>query len=257
MQPLSVTSFLAAVVMASPSPQPTLKTIITVHSSEFCTALAKTVRPALAGLVQNDQLIERGRSVFAAAGDRAKHGGVANASGNIGTGPPTWSPTAGDTMMVESRQRQLAKTIADNVGAIETILSDKKRLAAVTANDEDAKLLSIESQLSAIAAKQRTAVNIISGQAEGSELAGLYNHAPSWGGADATNGASPLVAMEAGHGNDGNAQYTVWAANQAASRPFYDPWEIFAVALVNDQQSIAQAEDVASKAIVEAAGGCK
>lgn len=256
---LSIAFVIAAVVPSSPSPspspQPTIKTIVTVHSSQFCAVLGKWVRPALAELMQNDQSIELGHSVFVAAGDRIKHGGVESPSDGLRTAPKL-SPSSGDTILVESRQRRLAKTIEDNIEAIETILSDKKRFAVVAAGDENTKLLSIESQLKAIVGEQRTAVNIISGQAEGAELAALYNRDPSWGGADATQGVSPVEAMLAGHGQDAQAQYDVWAAAQEASVPFYDPYEPFTRALENDQHSIAESEDAVSKSIMEAAGGC-
>jgi len=261
MQTLSVASLLAAAVMASPSPlpsaKPALKTIITVHSSQFCTALEESVRPALAGLMHNDRLIERGRSAFADAGYRATHGAIDSPSVAQVIGPPATSQSAADAEMVEIRQRQLAKTLEDNIETVETILSDKKRFVTVTASDESAKLSSIQSQLAAVAANQRTAVNLISGQVEGSELVALYNRDPSWGGADATNGVSPLEAMKAGHGGEGDSIYKVWQAAEAASRPFYDPYEIFTRALVSDQSAIGAAEDAASKSIVEAASGCK
>jgi hypothetical protein len=258
MQALYIASVLAAAVTASPAPQPTLKTIVTVHSSQFCTALEQTVRPALAGLMQNDQLIERGRSVFHDAGNRIKYGGVPDGGGyHEIAGPPEWSPSSGDTMLVESRQRALAKSIEDNVDAIDTLLSDKKRFDAITAGDEKAKLLAIASQLNAIVAKQHTAVNIISGQVEGAEMADLFNRDPSWGGADATHGVTPLQALQAGHGSDWQFVYNVWQAATESKVPFYDPYDLFTRALVEDQSSIATAEGVASKSIFEAAGGCK
>jgi hypothetical protein len=256
MAPLSIASVIAAVVLSSPSPspQPTLKTIVTVHSSQFCTVLRELVRPALAALMQNDQSIKLGDSVFVAAGDRIKHGGVESPSDGLRTAPKL-SPSSGDTILVENRLRRVAKTIEDNIAAIEAILSDKKRFA-VAAASENTTLLSIESQLNAIVGEQRTAVNVISGQAEGAEVVALYNRDPSWGGADATHGVSPLEAMAAGHGQDQHAQYDVWAASQEGTVPFYDPYEPFARSLEKDQLAIAGSEDAASKSILEAAGGC-
>lgn len=258
MVPLLVASLLlVAIVVATPSPQPTLKTIVTVHSSQFCTALGQIARPALAGLIGNDRLIERGRAAFADAGYRATHGAIDSPSVAGVIGPPATAQSPDDAMMVENRQRQLAKTLEDNIQRVETILAGKKNLPNVTGNDEAAKLTLIESQLSAIAASQRTAVDLISGQVEGAELAALYNRDPSWGGADATHGVSPLEAMKAGHGFEGDAQYNVWQAAQESSKPLYDPYEVFTRALASDQTLIGEAEDTASKSIVDAAGGCK
>lgn len=258
MQPLSVPAFLVATVVASPSPQPTtLKTIVTVHSSQFCTALGKAVRPVLAGLILNDRLIERGRTAFADAGYRATHGAIDSPSVAEVIGPPATSQSQGDATIVEIRQRQLAKNLEDGVETIEAMLADKKRFAGITASDETAKLSAIDSQLNAIAAKQRTAVDLISGQVENSELVALYNRDPSWGGADATNGVSPLEAMKAGHGGEGDSIYNVWQAATISQRPFYDPYEPFTRALVSDETSISDAESAASKSIVEASGGCQ
>ena len=258
MAPLSLALVIAAVVVSSPapSPQPTLKTIVTVHSSQFCTALQQSVRPALAELIRNDRSIETGRSNFAAAGDRIIHGGIESPGDGLRSAP-TLSASPGDTFIVENRQRNLAAKIQENIETIETILADKKRFAVVGASDESAKLLSIQSQLNAVVDQQRTAVNIISGQVEGSALVALYNSEPSWGGADATHGVSPLEAMEAGHGHDGHAIYDVWAAAQESTVPRYDPYAPFTQALVEDQHAISQSEDVVSKSIVEASGGCQ
>lgn len=256
MQPLPVASILLAAVVV-PSPQPTLKTIVTVHSSQFCSALGQLARPALAGLIGNDRLIERGRVAFVDAGYRATHGAIDSPSVAGVIGPPETSQSSGDAMMVENRQRQLAKTLEDGIETVETLLNDKKRFPTDVSNDEAARLSSIQSQLNAVAASQRMAVNLISGQVEGSELATLYNRDPSWGGADATHGVSPLEAMKAGHGFEGDAQYNVWQAAQETTTPLYDPYELFARALGSDQTLIGGAEDTASKSIVEAAGGCK
>jgi hypothetical protein len=258
MVPLSLAFIIAAVVLsspsASPSPQPTLKTIVTVHSSQFCTALREIVRPALAELMQNDLTIKQGHTTLVDAGDRIIHGGIESPSDGLRSAPKL-SPNSSDTMQVESTLRRLANVIELNVAAIGMTLSDKKRFATLGA-DENSTLLSIVSQLNAIAGDQRTAVNIISGQAEGQELTGLYNRDPSWGGADATQGVSPVEAMAGLHGNDGHALYDIWQASQESSVPRYDPYGPFTRALEKDQQTIAESEGAVSKSVMDAAGGC-
>ena len=166
------------------------------------------------------------------------------------------SPSESDTIQVESRQRQLAGIIEVNIKAVAAILNDKKRFAGVAPGEESTKLTSIVTQLNDIVGEQRTAVNIISGQVENAEMTALYNRDPSWGGADATHGVSPVEAMAAGHGQDGHAIYDVWAAAQESTVPFYDPYEPFTRALAEDQHVLAASEDVVSKTILEAAGGC-
>lgn len=266
MQPPYIAFLLAAAVTASPSPQPslqpspqpTLKTIEIEHSTAFCTALGMTVRPALAALLQNDKLIERGRTTFVDAGNRVKYGGIPNVSGNQILGPPVYSPSQSDTLITQSRQRALAHTIEENTDAIDTMLTVKKGFDSVTAADEKAKLSAIGSQLYEVVAKQRTAVNIISGEVEDGEMVALFNHAPSWGGADAVHGVSPLEAMEAGHGRDAHYILNVWVADQETTKvPFFDPYAVFARGVGEDQSLIAADESVASKSIMDAAAACK
>ncbi|MBV8433244.1 MAG: hypothetical protein JO029_03070 [Candidatus Eremiobacteraeota bacterium] len=260
MQPLIASLLLAAVTASpAPSPQPTLKTIEHERSTQFCTALQQSVRPALAALMQNDRLIERGRVNYVEAGNRLTHGGIADGGGGYNNllGPPQWSPSQGDTIITESRQRTLAKSIEDNVDAVDTMLSDKKRIDAVPSEDERTKLLTIGTQLYGVVAEQRTAVNVISGQVEVAAMDALFNRIPSWGGANTIRGSTPIDAMMAGHGHDARAMVNVWTADLETKVPFYDPYDLFARALGEDQSAITASEDVASKSIMDAAATCQ
>jgi hypothetical protein len=259
MLPVYFASVLAVVTVSpSPSPQPTtLKTIEYEHSVPFCTALRATVRPALAALLQNDRLIERGHAAFVTAGYNVTHGGIPDGGGFNGVvGPPQWEQSQPDTIIVQMQQRALAKSLEDNVDTVDTMLAGKKGFATVTAAVDKAKLLTITSQLDSVVAQQRTAVNIISGEVENSEMEALFNHAPSWGGADSVHGASVLEAMEAGHGRDQQFILNVWQADKETKVPFNDPYKLFAQGLAEDQSLIAESENVASKSIMDAAAEC-
>ncbi|HEY1977780.1 MAG TPA: hypothetical protein VGG89_14605 [Candidatus Baltobacteraceae bacterium] len=260
------------VVLGAPSPQPALKTIVTVHSSPFCTALANSVKPALAGLMRNDQLIDLGRSALMAGDRNAKYGGEPTSSFNQ-QGPAQWSPTSGQTAILDSRQRQLASAIDHNVATIETILSDPKHLATGSGTQEQANLAAIKSQLSAVLDRQHTAANILAGTADTSDLASLFNagavsfiNGGATGQADPLNGLSPLqarltsqknIVKGAGSTSDPVASSQVRIAQASASRPLYSPYEKLADAMRVDQILIGRSENAASQTIVDAAVGCK
>jgi hypothetical protein len=276
-------AFLLAATVTPPTPQPALKTIITVHSSEFCTDLILAVRPALVGLMQNDRLIGLGRTTLMNGDRDFKFGGTAESSFNQ-RGAATWTQTSGDTVLLDNRQHQLAAAMADNVEMVKSALANPN--APAPSGEDKAKLASIESQLNAVLNKQRTAINIIAGNAETSELANMYN-ADSTTGAEtdhpnepttaaSLNGISALGARStsqdnvvagpgATKGGGGSAVVTTEPveASQAAiaraqaSTPFYSPYENLVRALEIDQRSIRQSEEVASKAIVDAAIECQ
>lgn len=260
MLPVYIASLLAVVTAtASPSPEPTtLKTIEHERTTQFCTALGSTVRPALAALMQNDRLIERGRGAFVAAGYQVTHGGVPDGGGFNGVvGPPQWEQSDPDTIIVQMQQRALAKNLEDNVDAVDTMLAGKKPFTAVPSDEDRAKLMTIASQLNDVISEQRTAVNIVSGEVENSEMESLFNRDPSWGGANSVHGASVLEAMEAGHGHDYQFILNVWQAEKETKVPFYDPYKLFAQGLAEDQSWIADTESTVSKSIMEAAAECK
>jgi hypothetical protein len=264
---------LLSVVVASPSPQPALKTIITVHSSPFCSALTTAVKPALFGLMRNDQLIGLGRSALVTGGADAKYGGEPASSFNQQSAA-TWSTSSGDTTLLNSRQRQIAAALEHNIETIDTILANPKQFVTAPTGDEQATLAAIKSQLNAILNKQRTAESILGGTADSSDLAGLYNSpvfnslsdTTSTGTMDSLGSASPLsnrlasqnnVVNGPGRTTDPTAQMQVQIAHAEASKPLSSPYEKLARAVQVDQVLIEQSEDTASKTIVDAAAGCK
>ena len=275
--PQTVLGFLFLAILATPAPQPELKTIVTVHSSEFCTALVLAVRPALVGLMRNDQLIGLGRSTLAAGDRDSKFGGTPQSSFNQ-QGAAKWTPNSGDIEMLDARQRQLAAAMQYNIETVETVLENPN--APSPGGDDKAKLASIKSQLRAIADQQRVATNIIAGNAGTAELAGLFNSSAATGiesdnpsVASTTaglNGISPLGSRlttqnnVAGGPQRGKIETTepieaqqTSIAQSTTSMPFYSPYEKLMRALEIDQRSIGRSEATLSKTIVDAAEGCQ
>lgn len=266
-------SFLLTAMVSPPAPQPSPpKTIITVHSSEFCTYLVLAVRPALVGLMRNDQLIDLGRSALVAGDRDVKFGGAPVSSFNQ-QGAAHWTASEGDIMLLDARQRQLTAAIAQNMEMVQTVLENPN--APKPGGDDKAKLAAIRAQLDLILREQRTATNIIAGNSATSDLAGLYNSSSATGierdkvspitAADQT-GTSALNArltsqnnVMPGHGptTDPTTASQVRLNRAAGSNTFDSPYAKLVSALKSDQVLIGKTEESASHAIVEAVEGCE
>lgn len=167
---------------SSPAPSPTataLKTIVTVRSSAFCATLGQRVAPALAGLMRNDQLIALGRSANVAMNNEVTYGGA-------------------HVNAFVQRERQIAQALEHNVVTVENILADRTRFPEHPANDDQATLASIKSQLSVVVREQRALINFLNGEAETQALDQLNDADPSIA-SSSLGGLSPLQAQEATH----------------------------------------------------------
>ncbi len=274
--PQALIGLLFLAILTEPSPQPPLKTIVTVHSSQFCTDLILSVRPALVGLMRNDQLIRLGSSALKAGDRDVKFGGLPESSFNQ-QGGAKWSPNSGDIELLNARQHQLAAAMAENIAMVQTVLSNPN--APAPSGDDAAKLASIKSQLDVVLGEQRKAINILAGNADTSDLADLYN-APNATGFErdyvtpvnqaGLNGVSPLngnltsqnnVVPAPGKGKTSTTDPTtasqVAIANAEASSPFYSPYEKLARALDADRDLIGQTEGLLSKTIISEVDGCR
>lgn len=279
--PQLLIGFVLALVVSPPTPQPELKTIVTVHSSQFCTALILAVRPALVGMMRNDQLISLGRSALSAGDRDAKFGGQVESSFNQ-RGAATWTPNSGVAVMLDNRQRQLAAAMAQNIETAQTLLANPN--APTPGGEDQAKLAAIKAQLTSILNQQRSAMNVIAGNADTSELAGMYN-APSTTGVETDNLSSPTSPADlngisalnarltsqnnvvagpgAVHGAGSAVETTepfdqsqASIAKSTSAMPFYSPYAKLVLALGSDQQSIERSEESAAKTIVDAVQGC-
>lgn len=272
-------SFLLTAMVSPPAPQPSPpKTIVTVHSSQFCTDLVLAIRPALVGLMRNDQLIDLARSTLVAGDRDVKFGGAPVSSFNQ-QGAAHWTASEGDIMLLDARQRQLTAAIAKKMEMVQTVLANPN--APKPDGDDKAKLAEIRAQLDLILHEQRSATNIIAGNTATSDLAGLYNSSSATGierdvitpvtPAD-QSGTSALGARLTSQNNvvpqrggiRGFAPTTdPTTASQAAinraagSNTFDSPYAKLAGALKIDQATIGQTERTAAHAIIEAVEGCE
>lgn len=263
---------LIATDTAVPSPQPSIPTIIEVHSSPYCTALHQTVVPALVGLMRNDALIKVGLSAILRMDHDFKYGGEMVTSWNQ-QGAATHTQLPGKVQLFDDRLQQTASALQHNVTIIDAILANTDDKLKPRNADEQASLASIKAQLAKVAGQQKTAVNLINGTAESQELDEIFNNAiteaPSdaiaiqpWH-ADTLNGLSPLEAMLSkgvppmNIAGDPTLKIKAETAKAQASAPLRSPYEPFIEAVTDDQLLIGSYESMASKSIIAGAAGCK
>ena len=255
-----------------PSPQPTLPTIVRVHSSPYCTAFHNTVEPALVGLMRNDALISVGLSAILRMDHDFKYGGTMVTSWGA-TGGASHEQMPGKLELFDERLQQTATALQHNADVIDTLLANADTTLKPRTADEQVSLASIKAQLTKIANQQKTATNLINGTAATQQLDDIFNQAVTEAPSDAIaaqpwhsdtiNGVSPLTAMLAqgapAHGIKGDPTLTVTMqkAQAQASGPIHSPYEPFIQALKDDQILIGSYENNASQNIIAGVAGCK
>lgn len=170
-------TLVAAVLMATapvqhakkaPVPVPTatpLKEIVHVVSRPICSALRRSIGPAVGHVLQNDKIIAASKPLFANyARDHASSNGN-GASENM------------DVLRLEN----LVRPMVNNVAEIKRILSEPGAFPRFARSDQEKQVLAMRAQLRAVLADQESALDLISGlvdtqqlgqlQASGSELA--------------------------------------------------------------------------------------
>lgn len=263
---------LAAALVAVPSPQPTIPTIIEVHSTPYCTALRKAISPALAGLMRNDELIAVGQSAMLSMDHDFKYGGQLVSSWGS-TGPATVQQMPGKVKLFDNRLEQTARALQHNIDVVDSILANTDSTLKPSNADEQASLASIKAQLNKISDQQKAAINVLSGTAETQELDQIFNATTTESQSDmiaiqpwhsnTLNGVSPLNAMLSngepalGVAGDPTLAITMMKANAQASSGFRSPYTPLIQALTDDQFLIGAYENTASENIVAGAAGCK
>lgn len=136
------------VAVAAPQPSPTpLKTITHVRVSPFCTTLRENVGHALKALIENDDAVSRGKSLF-----------LKMAYDKVSSSAPTMRIDV-DIAGLGATIDQMAKNLAD----VQAQLNDPSRFAPTPQTAEEKKLARIQTELRAIAARQNQALNVLSG----------------------------------------------------------------------------------------------
>ena len=169
--------FLAALaplfVPATPTPAPVLPEIGRVRSNALCTTLRQNIAPTIAGLMKNDEIIGAGHRAFA----KMAHDGTGASSAAIDI----------DKLYLE----QVETRLVHNLGVIDRLLSDQKRFPDAPKSDDERDALVMRSQLQAVAASQRKALDLVSGTLE-TESLGQMQHEMSDQMRSATGQATPL-----------------------------------------------------------------
>jgi hypothetical protein len=126
----------------APTPAP-----VQVRSKALCTTLRENVRIALAGLMENDAVIDTGRKAYRKmAEDRtAKSGAISS-----------------DRLYVENS----VSALVHNLAQIDDLLSDPARFPVAGQSADALATIQMKDQLSAIASEQRKALNILNGVLE-------------------------------------------------------------------------------------------
>ncbi len=242
----------ATLPLPLPSATP-LKTIKHVYSTRLCTALRRSIAPAVGRVLQNDRSIATSRPLFQ---DYVKSSS-------------TGSQSAID--MDVMRMEQLIDPLVKNTQAIEDFLSDPV-YPRHAQSQSDKQLLQVRAHLAQVLERQKQALDLVSGfvdtqqlgelQAAGHEYDKVINNTGT--AKDATNTkpnvsptAPPADILNAGvsTANDPSRKYDPRYTN-TGSQVGYNPLNIFDQQMEQYQIQIARSEDLASQGILKAVPMC-
>lgn len=245
------TLFLAAVtpllVAASPSPTAALPEIGRVRSNVLCTTLRQNIAPTVAGLMKNDEIIGAGHRAFAKMSSDSA--GTSSASIDI------------DKLYLEQIQTRLVH----NLRVIDQLLGDTKRFPAVPKNDDERDAVTMRGQLLAVAASQRSALDLISGTLD-TEALGQMQHDVNNQMKSATGqvGPQPIATSDpvsfigtAGLPDDVPAAGIPTKNDKTSTLGGHTVYDEIMASLEGTQSTIARREVVASNAVVNAVGSCR
>jgi hypothetical protein len=138
---------------ATPPPE-----IIHVTSSPFCSTLRDSVRPAIAGLMKDDQIIDAGHNAFLrlAAAQRA----------------------GGGQAQIHAALTDAVRALDKNLATIDGILANPAEFAAASASSEASEAADIKAKLLAIASNQKLVANAINGTYETAALGQMQTELP-------------------------------------------------------------------------------
>lgn len=239
----------------TPSPKPTpLKTISHIRTSPLCTGLRKSITPAVAKVLQSDQIIASSKPLFKT---------FVNASTDRQAKP------AQD--MAVMRLEQLVGPLVANTQRVDQLLSNPYAFPKVARSDDDRQLMKMRAQLQAVNDQQKHALDVISGfvatqqladlQAAGHEMDNVTNpniksEMPTPGPLSPTP-MTPTI-LNAGVGNDTNdptrkldPRFHPGGNSLAAS-----PLDVFGNAIASYQHDIQSSEQAAAKSVLEAVPLC-
>ena len=212
-----VIAFLLAATSPAPSAAPT---------HEACTTLRENVRTALAGLMKDDQIIEAGRKAYQKmSSDRTTN----------------TRDLAIDRLYVENA----VSAMVHNLALVDEQLADPARFPTDTARNDARATLAMKAQLTAIAAQQKKALDLLSGALETSNFNTMQN---------STDGDGPTVAHNRSSlsGAPGELQNPSTNLDMSSGTPD----DMVADAISSQQAQIQELESKAAVTVMAAAAVC-
>jgi hypothetical protein len=245
----------ATVPLPTPTATP-LKTIKHVYATRLCTALRRSIAPAVGHVLQNDRAIATSRPLFQ---DYVKT-----------TADGSQAATDLDVMRLE----RLIDPLVKNTQAIEKLLKDPV-YPRRPQSDSDKQLLIIRAQLASVLDQQKRALDLVSGFVDTQQLGELqasgheYDNAINNNGQANRNGTSsnhpnlsptapPADILNAGVTNSNNdiaRKYDPRYTN-TGSQVGYNPLNVFDQQMGIYQTDISRTEDLASQSILKAVPQC-
>jgi hypothetical protein len=267
---------LAAVVAApaeTPAPAPAaLKTIITVRSTQLCTAVASTVLHTIQGLQANDRLIESSKPLLVKMG--IDFIPVSEVGSSFGKRSARFGGAHDPSAALILDNQHLAKLIDEivhNLALIDKVLSDTAHFPAVPKTDTDRTALLLKAQLQAVADEQRKNLNILYGLSDTLSLQtlvakgdGMQGATGGGSGAQVSQGDQDLsfhdVLSASARGRGAPVDPTADqdpAISQPPTELTNSPLARFYVGVAEQQRNTASAESALTQTVLNVAEVCR
>jgi hypothetical protein len=151
----------AVTAVPTPTPPPQIYRVV---SRPLCSQLREHIKPAIGMLLENDAEIKKGPDLFQRYNLGALQG---NDSGDTGSN--------GEQQMALLGLENLVRPIANNVIAIQTILSNPALTTPTGREDDDKRLADMRAKLLRALAAQNASLDIISGFVDTQQMADLQH----------------------------------------------------------------------------------
>lgn len=150
----------AVTAVPSPTPPPQIYRVV---SRPLCSQLRERIKPAIGMLLENDAQIKKGPDFF----QRYNLGALQGNDSGIGSN--------GEQEMALLGLENLVRPIANNVIAIQTILSSPQLTTPTGRADDDKRLADMRAKLLKALAAQNASLDIISGFVDTQQMADLQH----------------------------------------------------------------------------------
>jgi hypothetical protein len=150
----------AVTALPTPTPPPEIYRVV---SRPLCTQLREHIKPAIGMLLENDANINKSPDLFARYNLGALQGNDSGSGSN------------GEQEMALLGLENLVRPIANNVIAIQTILSNPQLTTPTGREDDDKRLADMRAKLLKAVAAQNASLDIISGFVDTQQMADLQH----------------------------------------------------------------------------------